>query len=288
MQTTIKNNYLSVSINHQGAEVSSIKNTDGIEFIWQGDSLSWARQAPILFPIVGKLKDFSYTHKRSKYTLPQHGFARDKNFFLKSVSDDFVVFYLNSDVDTQAVYPFDFELMVSYGLIKNKLICEYKVTNFGTENMPFSIGAHPGFTCPIVPGEKLEDYKLLFDQKENLPRLLLENGLFNDKTEPFLQNENELMLRADLFNKDAIVIENFKSKSVSLVSQKSNHSVKVSIDGFPYLGIWAKPGAKFVCIEPWFGLADSTSSSGDIENKKGIILLEPKKEFSCSFSMEAN
>jgi galactose mutarotase-like enzyme len=178
--------------------------------------------------------------------------------------------------------------MVSYGLIKNKLICEYKVTNFGTENMPFSIGAHPGFNCPIVPGEKLEDYKLIFDQKENLPRLLLENGLFTGETEPFLQNENELTLHSDLFNKDAIVIENFKSKSLSLVSQKSNHSLKVTIEGFPYLGIWAKPGAKFVCIEPWFGLADSTSSTGDIENKKGIILLEPKKEFSCSFSMEAN
>jgi galactose mutarotase-like enzyme len=288
MQSTIKNNYLSVSIQHKGAELCSMKNATGIEFLWKGDEKFWPRQAPILFPIVGKLKDFSYTHKRSKYTLPQHGFARDKNFFLKSISDDFVVFYLNSDVESQASFPFEFELMVSYGLIKNKLIVDYKVSNFGTEAMPFSIGAHPGFACPMVGGESFEDYKLVFDTKENLDRLLLQEGLFSGETEPLLKNESEINLTQNTFAKDAIVVENFKSKFITLQSAKSNHSVKFSIDGFPYLGLWSKPNAPFVCIEPWFGLADSIDSKGDIETKKGIQLLPPQKEFSCSYSIEVS
>ncbi len=288
MQSTIKNNFISVDINHKGAELCSIKNNANLEFLWQADERYWPRHAPILFPIVGKLKDFSYTHKRSKYTLPQHGFARDKNFFLKSISEDFVVFYLNSDMDTQASYPFEFELVVSYGLIKNKLIVDYKVSNFGTEEMPFSIGAHPGFSCPIVKDESFEDYKLIFDEKETLQRLLLKEGLFSGETESFLNNENEMRLSQATFEKDAIVLENYKSKFITLQSTRSNHSVKFGIQGFPYLGLWSKPGAPFVCIEPWFGLADSSEATGELSSKKGIIILPSQKEFSCSYSIEVN
>ncbi len=286
MQTTISNNFISVNILHKGAELCSVKNKSGIEFIWQADGKFWPRHAPILFPIVGKLKDFSYQHKRSKYTLPQHGFARDKNFFLKSVSDDFVVFYLNSDVETQISYPFEFELIVSYGLIKNKVIVEYKVSNYGSELMPFSIGAHPGFCCPIAPGEKFEDYKLQFEQVENLDAHLLEGGLFSGKTEKCLNNSNEIRLNENTFSKDALVLEGAKSKYVTLQSTRSAHAVKVAIEGFPYLGLWSKPGAPFVCIEPWFGLSDHVDANGVLQDKKGIILLEPKKEFSCSYSIE--
>ncbi len=286
MQSTIQNNYLTVSINHKGAELCSIKNNEKLEFIWQADEKFWPRHAPILFPIVGKLKDFKYQYKRSTYTLPQHGFARDKNFFLKSVSDDFVVFYLNSDVETQEVYPFEFELMVSYGLIKNKLIIEYKVSNFGADVMPFSIGAHPGFCCPLLPGEKFEDYKLVFDEKETLECSLLEGGLFSGKTQRFISNTNEIELNAKTFEKDAIVLQNFKSKFITLQSTKSKHAVRVSIDGFPYLGLWSKSGAPFVCIEPWFGLADSVDAAGNLETKKGIVLLESQKNFSCTYSIE--
>ena len=286
MQSTIKNNSIKVIINHKGAELSSIRNAADREFIWQADPNFWPRHAPLLFPIVGKLKDLSYTYKNSNYHLPQHGFARDKDFYLKSISDDFVVFYLNSDVETQKNYPFEFELMVSYGLIKNKLIVEYKVSNFGTEDMPFSIGAHPGFCCPIAPDEKLEDYKLIFEEPENLSRYLLQDGLLNGETEPYLSNAKEITLTKDSFAKDAVVLENFRSKHLTLQSCKSTHAVKVSIEGFPYLGIWNKPGAPFVCIEPWFGLADSIDSSGDIMRKKGIQILAPQKEFSCSYTIE--
>ncbi len=286
MQSTIKNNFITVSINNKGAELCSIKNKDNVEFVWQADEKFWPRHAPILFPIVGKLKDFKYEHKRASYTLPQHGFARDKNFFLKSISDDFVVFYLNSDIDTQACYPFEFELVVSYGLIKNKLIIEYKVSNFGAHPMPFSIGAHPGFICPIAADEKLEDYSLVFDQKETIDTLLLEGGLLSGKTERLLTNSNTLPLTQQTFEKDALVLENFNSKTLTLQSNRSNHSVKVSIEGFPFLGLWSKPGAPFVCIEPWFGLTDSIDSTGILEKKKGIIVLEPKQDFSCNYSIE--
>lgn len=288
MESTIKNNHISVSILHKGAELCSIKSKEGIEFIWEADENYWPRHAPILFPIVGKLKDFSYQHKRSKYSLPQHGFARDKNFFLKSVSDDFVVFYLNSDVETQSSYPFEFELLVSYGLIKNKLIIEYKVSNFGAEPMPFSIGAHPGFRCPILPSEKMDDYQLIFEKKENLKRHLLEGGLFSGETASYLENSSKINLTESTFIQDAIVFEQVQSKFIQLKSTKSNHSVKVGIEGFPYLGLWSKPGAPFVCIEPWFGKADSVDSNGILIEKEGIILLEPQKEFSCSYSIEVN
>lgn len=288
MESTIKNNHVSVSILHKGAELCSIKDKEGIEYIWEADDNYWPRHAPILFPIVGKLKDFSYQHKRSKYTLPQHGFARDKNFFLKSVSDDFVVFYLNSDVETQSTYPFEFELVVSYGLIKNKLIIEYKVSNFGSEPMPFSIGAHPGFRCPILPEEKMEDYQLVFEKKENLKRHLLDGGLFSGETVSYLENSSKINLTESTFIQDALVFEQVQSKFVQLRSTKSNHSVKVGIEGFPYLGLWSKPGAPFVCIEPWYGKADSIHSNGILIEKEGIILLEPQREFSCSYSIEVN
>lgn len=288
MQSTIKNNFITVVVNHKGAELGSIRNSADREFIWQADPNFWPRHAPLLFPIVGKLKDLTYTHKNEKFSLPQHGFARDKDFYLKSVSDDFVVFYLNSDVESQKNYPFEFELMVSYGLIKNRVNVEYKVSNFGTDAMPFSIGAHPGFCCPIAPNESFEDYKLVFDEKENLLRHLLKDGLFNGETEVFLKNENEIKITQQTFAKDAVVLENFKSKHLTLQSTKSNHSVKVSIEGFPYLGIWNKPGAPFVCIEPWFGLSDSIHATGEITEKKGIQLLAPQKEFSCSYFIEVN
>lgn len=284
MQTTIRNHQLEISIQHKGAELSSIKNSAGREFLWQADANFWPRHAPVLFPIVGRLKDNKYTHNRSTYSLPQHGFARDKMFYKKSVSDDFVVFYLNSDVETQLHYPFEFELMISYALIKNRLIVEYKVTNFGMEVMPFSIGAHPGFCCPIDADEKFEDYTLKFEKAENLKRKLLVDGLFTGEEMPFLTNDSEVKLSKALFEKDAIVVQNFQSNFLSLSSAK--HTVKVGIAGFPYLGIWTKPGAPFVCIEPWFGLSDKVAASGNLNEKEGIQILDPQKEFSCSYTLE--
>jgi galactose mutarotase-like enzyme len=286
MKTKIQNDHLSIVINHSGAEVSSVKDKQQNEFMWQADASVWPRHAPILFPIVGKLKDGIYKYNGLPYSLSQHGFARDKQFFVKAEGDDFVVFYLNSDPSTQAVFPFDFELIVSYALIKNKLIVDYKVMNIGVNVMPFSIGAHPGFRCPIASNDSLEDYSIVFENKETLKRLHLKDGLLSGDSSDFLIHASEIKLTPSLFLSDAIIVQNFTSNFISLVSNKTKHSVKVSIHGFPYLGIWSKPGAEFVCIEPWFGISDTTNASGKLEDKNGIQLLAPNQAFTCSFSME--
>lgn len=289
MKSIINNKYLTATINHHGAELCSLKNTEGIEFIWQADKTIWGRHAPVLFPIVGKLRDDLYTYANNKYSMPQHGFARDKMFELVSennTGNSEIIFSLKADHETLGKYPFNFELIISYQLLENQLLTTYKVLNNDSSSMPFSIGAHPGFCCPISSDEKFEDYKIQFSEKEKLEVALLNSGLFSG--EKFLLNEqaDEIKLDEKTFIKDALVFENLKSDYVTLRSTKTNHFVKMGIKGFPYFAIWSKPGAAFVCLEPWFGKADHSDHEGNILKKKGINILEPEQSFTCSFEME--
>ena len=287
----LKNEFLSVRINFKGAELSSIYNKkEKIEHIWQADPTVWARHAPILFPIVGKVKGGKYKVDGVEYSLGQHGFARDRIFELEEITKTKAVFKLESDDDSLKIYPFKFNLFVKYTLVGAKLDICYEVVNTDTKEILFGIGAHPGFTVPFNSDSEFEDYYLEFEKNETVDRLLLSNNglLSGEVLEKFLDNTNRIPLKYSTFSKDALVFENLKSSYVSIKSNKTDVSLKMGIADFPLLGIWTMPGKKapYICIEPWYGVADSESSTGNFADKKAINKLAVNDNFEMNFYVE--
>jgi galactose mutarotase-like enzyme len=288
MISTIENEFLKVSAKDSGAELISIKNKqNNIEYLWQGDPKFWGRRAPVLFPVVGKLKDNKYKAEGKVYELPQHGFARDAYFDISEKGALFLTFTLKSNSETLKVYPYKFELNIGYKLIKNRIEINYEVRNTDDKKIWFSIGAHPAFNCPIDPKLKFEDYFLEFETEESADKYLLEDGLLNGKKEKTLSKEKKIALTEKTFLNDAIIFKNLKSSLLSLKSNSSHASLNFNFKGFPFLGIWSKPGP-FVCIEPWYGHADMVGFSGELKDKEGIQGLDKGASFNCDYSVEIN
>lgn len=281
MTTTISNSILTAEIKHMGAELCSLKDNLNKEYIWNGNPEFWGKHSPVLFPIVGTLKDNTYQHNNSEYHLPRHGFAREMEFKLIDKQDSSAVFSLLASQETKVKYPFDFDLHLIYTLENKSLKIEYKVFNKGESKMPFSIGAHPAFDLP----NNFENYSLVFEEKNTLNYYLLEDGLISNTTNTLSLDQNELHLNYKLFENDALVFKNIKSKSVTVL-ENSKPFLKVSYPGFPDLGIWTPPNAPFICIEPWFGYSDTVDKSGSILDKEGIQILDPNKTFHSAFSIE--
>lgn len=251
------------------------------------DPAYWAKKSPVLFPIVGGLKKNTYTYKGKDYELGRHGFARDNNFELVAETDSSLTFSLKSDEKTKAAYPFNFVFSVKYSLQENKLQVAFIVENTGSENLLFSVGAHPAFAVPLVEGTEYEDYYLQFNKTENAGRWPLSSeGLIETTPTPLLENKNRLSLKKELFYKDALVFKHLKSDAISIISDKTPRGIKVEFTGFPYMGLWAAKDADFVCIEPWCGIADSVNASGNLEEKEGINDLEPKGRFEVGYGVE--
>ena len=283
---SLHNEFLHIAIKRLGAELTSIKDPAGTEYLWQGDPFFWNGQSPILFPIVGKLAGDSYSHAGMVFSLPQHGFARRKSFQPDRRGNEHVSYHLSADESTRATYPFDFDLTVSYRLDGNSLRVQYRVTNLDSKPMPFSIGGHPGFSCSRHIGDALENYYLEFEMAETADTCLVENGLIAvNETRRILTNEKTLPLTKTLFDNNALVFMNLASSAVTLRSHRHPNTVKVDFPGFPCLGIWSRPTAPFVCIEPWFGYADpaGTSPGSALETKPGIIILQPGRSFECEW-----
>jgi galactose mutarotase-like enzyme len=287
MISKLTNEYLTIEVKSFGAELCSIKsNSDGTEYLWQADKEYWGRSAPVLFPIVGKLVDDKYIYNNNTYNLSQHGFARDMEFQITAAAPHKITGVIESSQATLNKYPFKFQLQIDYELKGRTLSVEYTVRNTGNDMMYFSIGAHPGFNCPINNSEKMEDYYLEFECDENISSYCLEEGGISRNTKPFLNNEKIVKLSPDLFREDAIILKGLKSNKLSMRSKASNKAVTVEFTGFPYLGIWSKPeGAPFLCIEPWYGIADYVDFTGDITVKEGILSLKPSCEFNCQYSI---
>lgn len=251
--------------------------------MWQADPKIWGRHAPILFPIVGKLANDRYSFEGKTYELTQHGFARDLDFTLVEETFDFLSYQLLPSSATKQRYPFDFALWVKYRLKDNSLDIQYEVRNNGEGVMPFSIGAHPAFSLTWGEDDRIEDYFLEFEKKEMLDAYFLgADHLLSEKTERILQNENILNISKNMFYRDALILLDFESGKVSLCSSKHRNRLTVEFPGFPYLGIWAKPAAPFVCIEPWYGHVDPANTDGIIMNKPGINKLASNKTFTCT------
>lgn len=281
MNYEIKNSFITAQIKSFGAELNSLKKCDeNFEYIWQANSKYWARHSPVLFPIVGRLKEDNYFYKNKKYSLSQHGIARDKEFEVIQNEANFIEFRLKSDEKSLEFYPFFFELNIGYKLDKNSLIVSYKVKNKSDEKMYFSIGAHPAFNTQI--GDFLE-----FENIKTTKRYFLdEKGLIYKNEDLNLEN-SKLYLDKDLFKDDALVFNDSNIKQITLKNIENKSRVKVKFDNFPYLGIWSKPNdAPFVCIEPWFGIADEENANQKIEDKKGILSLEKEEEFFCFYTIE--
>ncbi|MBK7818434.1 MAG: aldose 1-epimerase family protein [Sphingobacteriaceae bacterium] len=280
----LRSNNLIVSINSKGAEITSVKRNE-LEYIWQAKADIWPRHAPVLFPIVGRLKNNSFKCNEQNYSLSQHGFARDKEFKCTSQSEKKICFKLVSDVEINKIYPFDFSLMIKYALEEDMVTCTYEVTNPSSQNLFFSIGAHPGFKVPIEDHEKFEDYTLKFDQAREYQTTVLSDGLLSETKEKLHLTNGELSLNTSLFDKDALVFENSQIDTISLVSP-SGKGIELNCKHWPYFGIWSKKGCnEFVCLEPWYGITDSVNASGDLNTKKGIIELQSGKKFECNFSI---
>jgi galactose mutarotase-like enzyme len=285
MHLFLETSALKVKINFLGAEVVSVKNTKGTEYLWQAEKEIWPRHAPVLFPFVGKLKENFFIYEGKKHEMAQHGFARDFVFELVSQTKTSAQFELKSCSNTNQKFPFDFIFQINYQLNQNELVTSYKIINPSNKNSFFSVGAHPGFNCPHVSGEKLQDYYLEFEDN-NYCLSKLSNGLISDKKTNLFLNNNKLFLSKDLFNNDALVFENNQINKISLCSIKFGKLITLNCLKWPYFGIWSKPTFPgFICLEPWYGIADGVNFDNQLKKKQGIIELGPSSQFNCSFSL---
>ena len=280
MNTTISNSTLKASIKNAGAELFSLKSQDK-EFIWEGNPAFWGKHSPVLFPIVGTLKNNTYKVLGQEYQLPRHGFARDMEFLLINKTENSATFSLQSSAETLKKYPFEFELQLIYTLKESTLDIEYKVINRNETKMPFSIGAHPAIA---LPGD-FENYSLKFEKEEVLQFSLLENDLVSNKTQVLETTENLVPLNYKLFENDALVFKTLESNSLTIL-ENSKPYIKVDFEDFPSLGIWTKEQAPFICIEPWFGYSDTPGNSGDLFEKEGILILDANQTFTSKFSIQ--
>jgi len=285
MQCQLISEHLKVTINNFGAEVCSVKNNSGLEFIWQANKDVWARHAPVLFPIVGKLKDNFFVFEGKEYQLPQHGFARDMEFDLIENNETSCTFQLVSNSKTKQIFSFDFIFRINYQLENNILYANYTVINPSIEKIYFSVGAHPGFNCPLEPNEKFEDYYLEFGTN-SFSKIELNDGLRCNAKITLNLTDKKLFLNSELFNNDALVFEDKQIEGISLCSSKSSHKITLTCKDWPYFGIWTKKeNPQFVCLEPWNGIADHENSKNELIKKEGIIQLMPQTEFNRGFSL---
>ena len=278
---TLKNKFLTIQINQKGAELTSIfNNKNQTEYLWNANPKFWGKSSPVLFPIVGSLKENIYCFEDKEYSLPRHGFAREREFIVEKLEENSHTFLLVHDQNTLKVYPFKFEFRLIYTLENNTVKVTYSVKNIGENKMYFSVGGHPAFAVPLAEYTDYTDYYLEFNKAETFKRWgLTPGGLIEIQPIDFMIDTNRLDLRKELFYDDAIVFKDLESTSVVLKSDKTNHQLKFNFEGFPYLGVWAAKDANFVCIEPWCGIADSANHNQKLTEKEGIIELNSGEIF---------
>lgn len=287
----LENEFLKVTVNEQGAELSSIRSkANDTEYLWNADPAYWKRNAPVLFPIVGSLKDKQFLYEGKAYPMGQHGFARDMKFdFLAYASNETTLWYsLRSSEETLEKYPFVFELRVGYRLEGKKLQVIWKVENTDDKTMYFSIGGHPAFMCPLGGKGQQTDYYIAFDTEKDLAYSLLSaNGLVEQENLVLATESGMMPVSAGLFDKDALIIENHQAHKVSLCGSDKKPYLTVEFDA-PLFGLWSPAGknAPFICIEPWYGRCDKESFTGTLEEREYGNVLEPGDVFEKSFSIE--
>jgi galactose mutarotase-like enzyme len=276
----LKSGLLSIEINPLGAELISFRKQN-TNFIWKIDETFWNKTSPVLFPIVGRLRNDIYKIHDKTYQLTRHGFARELLFEIEKQSPNSVTFLLKDSAETLEKFPFQFELRISYTLEENSLKFTYNIKNKSKEKMPFSIGAHPAFSIDLHQSK----YSILFESETKLVNHELENELFSGKTTQIKLINSTLPLNYSFFEKDALVLKDLKTREITIYKD-NNPYLRFDLGGFPHLGIWTKSNAPFLCIEPWCGYADKFDSNGDIFEKEAIQILQEEETFSTYFSTE--
>lgn len=296
MTIEIKSDELTVQFQTFGGALSSIKDKDGVEYLWQGDPTYWSGQAPVLFPICGSIRNDEYLYlsddqKELTGKIPRHGLVRKKEFELVSQTNDSVTFAIEDDEGMYQNYPYHFRLEITYTVTGKKIRTQYHVINKETtKGMPYFIGGHPGFNCPLLAGEAYEDYYLEFDKVESctVPRSFPETGLldFQDRS-PWLDNQKELDLSYDLFSHDAVTLDQLKSRIVYLKSRKHEKGLKLDFSEFSNLIVWSTLNkGPFIALEPWSGLSTSLEEGDHLEDKKDVRILKPGQKDQIGFDIE--
>ena len=285
---SIENEFLKVTVKETGAELCSIQNKENKrEYIWQANPEIWESHAPNLFPVIGVLKEGNFNFEGQEYELPKHGFIRyNENIRIKEKSEKHLVFELLYSEETLKMYPFKFDFRITFTLNGKSLKVSHHIINLDEKPIYFSLGGHPAFNIQLFENEKIEDYSLEFDQRMHLDTYILnEDGLVSSKTEKILHDENIIQLTDHIFDNDALIFKDIRSKKVNLLSKKNGKILSVEFKDFKNLGVWAKPGAPYVCIEPWLGIADVEGTDQNLKNKEGIIELQASKEFNAAYTI---
>jgi galactose mutarotase-like enzyme len=288
MSAVLKNEFLEARISSLGAELRNLRRLDsGREYMWSGDPAQWNRVAPLLFPIVGRLRDDSYTWQGRRYGLPQHGFARDLEFDLVHEDGESASFLLGSAGPFLDRYPQQFQLAVSFTLEGAALTVRHDVFNpSGSDDLLFSLGAHPAFRWPLDESDAPDSHALRFERTETADRLEVgTDGLLTGRKVPFFRDVDQIKLRPDLFRAGAVVLEGLKSDEVTFASE-SGRGVRLRAPGARWWGFWTRPGAPFLCLEPWHGVADTAQADWDLRGKPGIVALAPGDSWSWTLRIE--
>lgn len=270
-----KNGNIEITVESKGAELKALLK-DGKEFMWNADAKYWAKTSPVLFPFVGGCKEGKYTYKGIEYPMGRHGFARDNEFELVEIGENNLKFSYKSNEESLKVYPFNFEFIINYVITADGVNLEYEVFNKEDGEMYFNLGTHPAFMASEFP---VTDYYLEFSEPETLDLYTLVGLTVAKETKPYLKNEKVIKITEDLFKDDALVFKGHKSEYLSLKNVNNSEEVKVSLKDFTWLGIWAPPGAPFVCLEPWCGVADMEDHNGDLTKKEAVNKLEKGGSF---------
>jgi galactose mutarotase-like enzyme len=282
----LENDKIVIAVDSHGGEMKSLVRKDtGVEYMWQADPKFWGRSAPVLFPFVGSVNNQEFRTKGQTYAMGQHGFARDMEFELESKTEDTIWFVLRSDEETLAKYPYAFVLKLGYRLRENDVDVLWRVENPSKEEeLPFSIGGHPAFNCPMKKGTKQTDYWLRFDVDGTIVSTRLQGGLASEWQDSYILQDGYLPVTEHLFVKDALVIEDQHVRSVSLCDENKCPYLTVEMDA-PLFGIWSPPGknAPFICIEPWYGRCDPAGYDGSLQDRKWGNTLAPGQVWEREF-----
>jgi len=293
MDYTLESSNLTVSFSTYEGAMTSIKDKNGTEYLWQGDATYWSGQAPTLFPICGSIRDNkAVTADGHELEMPRHGIVRKREFACEGGYGNTITFSTDFSDRTLAAYPYEFNLKVRYTLDANRIRVTYIVSNRDNKNMPYLIGGHPAFMCPFAEGEDYTDYYLEFEKAEtcDVPTPITETGLIDvEHRTPFLNGEKRLDLKHELFAVDAIICDKLVSRSVTLKSKYNEHSVKLDFEQFPYLILWSSANSgPFVALEPWLGLSTCSDEDDVFEHKRNCQVLTPGEEREYSFDITIN
>ena len=292
----LKSDYLQVEFKSLGGALSSIKDKDGVEYLWQGDATYWSGQAPVLFPICGSVRNDTVLYDKEdgsqvKGKIPRHGLVRKKEFDLVEQNKNSVTFAIEDDEEMYANYPYHFRLEITYTVTGKTIRTQYKIYNKESEkSMPYFIGGHPGFNCPLLDDEVYEDYYLEFEKPETctVPKPFPETGMLDLKDRnSWLNNQKEIDLNYDFFSYDAVTLDKLESRTVALRSRKHDKGLKLDFKEFPNLIVWSTLNkGPFIALEPWSGLSTSIEEGDRLEDKKDVKILKPGRFEQLGFDIE--